>query len=68
MTRTPAGRDVQAPLQAEVFVVCPHDDVIESTGPCDPAPWLLDESRAYDMAATADQAPGRAEAFENAGA
>jgi hypothetical protein len=34
--------DVEAPVQAEVFVLWMHDDVIELTGPCGSAPWLLE--------------------------
>jgi hypothetical protein len=42
MTRTPAGWDVESPVQAEVFVVWLRDDHLELTGPCGAAPWMLE--------------------------
>jgi hypothetical protein len=42
MTRTPGGWDVGGPVQAEVFVVWLRGDRLELTGPCGPAPWLLE--------------------------
>jgi len=42
MTRFPAGFDVEGPVQAEVFVVWLSGDHLELTGPCGPAPWLLE--------------------------
>lgn len=42
MTRTPAGWDVESPVQAEVFVVWLRDDHLELTGPCGAAPWILE--------------------------
>ena len=42
MTRTPAGWDVDGPVQAEVFVVWLDGDHLELTGPCGAAPWLLE--------------------------
>ena len=42
MTRYPDGFDVEGPVQAEVFVVWLADDHLELTGPCGPAPWLLE--------------------------
>jgi hypothetical protein len=42
MTRFPDGFDVQGPVQAEVFVVWLAGDHLELTGPCGPAPWLLE--------------------------
>jgi hypothetical protein len=40
--RYPDGFDVQGPVQAEVFVVWLAGDHLELTGPCGPAPWLLE--------------------------
>ena len=42
MTSYPAGFDVEGPVQAEVFVVWLAGDHLELTGPCGPAPWLLE--------------------------
>jgi len=42
MTRSPRGWDIDGPVQAEVFVVWLHDGVLELTGPCGPAPWLIE--------------------------
>ena len=42
MTTFPDGFDVQGPVQAEVFVVWLAGDHLELTGPCGPAPWLLE--------------------------
>lgn len=42
MTRFPDGFDVEGPVQAEIFVVWLADDHLELTGPCGPAPWLLE--------------------------
>jgi hypothetical protein len=42
VTRYPEGFDVEGPVQAEVFVVCLVGDHLELTGPCGPAPWLLE--------------------------
>jgi hypothetical protein len=42
MTRTPAGWDIEGPVQAEVFVVWLDGDHLELTGPCGPAPWLIE--------------------------
>ena len=42
MTRYPDGLDVEGPVQAELFVVWLADDHLELTGPCGPAPWLLE--------------------------
>jgi hypothetical protein len=42
MTRTPAGWDIDGPVQAEVFVVWLHGDQLELTGPCGAAPWLIE--------------------------
>jgi len=39
--RYPDGFDVEGPVQAEVFVVWLAGDHLELTGPCGPAPWLL---------------------------
>jgi hypothetical protein len=41
MTRSPAGWDVDSPVQAEVFVVWLDGDTIRLTGPDGPQPWLL---------------------------
>ena len=41
MTRTPAGWDVDSPVQAEVFVVWLDGDVLRLTGPDGPRPWIL---------------------------
>ena len=38
----PFAWDVEGPVQAEVFVVWLHGDVIELTGPDGPVPWLLE--------------------------
>jgi hypothetical protein len=40
--RYPDGFDVEGPVQAEVFVVWLAGDHLELTGPCGPAPWLLE--------------------------
>jgi hypothetical protein len=42
VTRYPDGFDVEGPVQAEIFVVWLADDRLELTGPCGPAPWLLE--------------------------
>jgi hypothetical protein len=42
MTSYPDGFDVEGPVQAEVFVVWLAADHLELTGPCGPAPWLLE--------------------------
>jgi hypothetical protein len=42
VTRYPAGFDVEGPVQAEVFVVWLAGDHLELTGPCGPAPWLIE--------------------------
>lgn len=42
MTRLPDGLDVEGPVQAEVFVVWLADDHLELTGPCGPAPWIIE--------------------------
>ena len=41
MTRTPAGWDVDSPVQAEVFVVWLDGDRLQLTGPDGPQAWLL---------------------------
>src|SRR4030095_16218805 len=38
----PFAWDVEGPVQAEVFVVWLNGGVLELTGPCGPAPWLLE--------------------------
>ena len=42
MTKFPDGFDVEGPVQAELFVVWLAGDHLELTGPCGPAPWLLE--------------------------
>ena len=42
MTRTPAGWDIEGPVQAEVYVVWLNADHLELTGPCGAAPWLIE--------------------------
>lgn len=42
MTRYPAGLDITGPVQAEVFVIWLSADHLELTGPCGPAPWLIE--------------------------
>ena len=42
MTGYPDDFDVEGPVQAEVFVVWLAGDHLELTGPCGPAPWLLE--------------------------
>ena len=42
VTGYPDGFDVEGPIQAEVFVVWLAGDHLELTGPCGPAPWLLE--------------------------
>jgi hypothetical protein len=42
MTASPAGWDVTGPVQAEVFMIWLHDGVLELTGPCAPAPWVIE--------------------------
>ena len=46
MTRYPYGFDVEGPVQAEVYVVWLAGDHLELTGPCGPAPWLLELGQA----------------------
>ena len=41
MTRSPAGWDVDSPVQAEVFVVWLDEDRPQLTGPDGPQPWML---------------------------
>ena len=41
MSRTPAGWDVDSPVQAEVFVVWLDGDQLQLTGPDGPQPWIL---------------------------
>lgn len=42
MATYPDGFDVEGPVQAEVFVVWLAGDHLELTGPCGPAPWLIE--------------------------
>jgi hypothetical protein len=42
MTRTPSGWDVGSPVQAEVFVLRLENGRPALTGPCGPAPWLIE--------------------------
>jgi hypothetical protein len=42
VTKLPNGFDVEGPVQAEVFVVWLAGDHLELTGPCGPAPWLME--------------------------
>jgi hypothetical protein len=42
VTRFPDEFDVEGPVQAEVFVVWLAGDHLELTGPCGPAPWLIE--------------------------
>jgi hypothetical protein len=42
VTRYPDGFDVDGPVLAEIFVVWLALDHLELTGPCGPAPWLLE--------------------------
>jgi hypothetical protein len=42
MTRLPDGFDVEGPVRAEIFVVWLNGTEIELTGPCGPAPWLVE--------------------------
>ena len=46
MTRVDPSLDIEGPVQAEVFVVWLDDGRLELTGPCGPAPWLIDIGRA----------------------
>jgi hypothetical protein len=41
VSRTPAGWDVDSPVQAEVFVVWLDGDRLQLTGPDGPQPWIL---------------------------
>jgi hypothetical protein len=41
VSRTPAGWDVDSPVQAEVFVVWLDGDQLQLTGPDGPQPWIL---------------------------
>ncbi|MEA2519616.1 MAG: hypothetical protein QOF49_1696 [Chloroflexota bacterium] len=41
MSRTPAGWDVDSPVQAEVFVVWLDGERLQLTGPDGPQPWIL---------------------------
>ena len=42
MTRTPAGWDIDGPVQAELFVLWLDGDRAALTGPCGPSPWLIE--------------------------
>jgi hypothetical protein len=42
VTKTLPAIDAAGPVQAEVFVVWLNGDRIELTGPCGPAPWLME--------------------------
>lgn len=42
MTRLHDGFDVEGPVRAEIFVVWLNGIEIELTGPCGPAPWLVE--------------------------
>jgi hypothetical protein len=42
MTHPPGGWDIEGPVQAEVFVVWCNGATVELTGPCGPAPWMLE--------------------------
>jgi hypothetical protein len=42
MTGSDIGLDVDGPVQAEVFVVWLDGDRPSLTGPCGPAPWLIE--------------------------
>ena len=42
MVRLVDGLDVEGPVQAELFVVWLAGDHLELTGPCGPAPWLIE--------------------------
>lgn len=42
MEHVHGGFDVEGPVQAEVFVVWLAGDHLELTGPCGPAPWLIE--------------------------
>lgn len=55
MTRTLAGWDVEGPVQAEVLVVWLSGEVILLTGPCGPAPWLLELGGAEHPVAAVDR-------------
>jgi hypothetical protein len=41
VSRSPAGWDVDSPVQAEVFVVWLDGDRLQLTGPDGPQPWML---------------------------
>jgi hypothetical protein len=41
VTRSPAGWDIDSPVQAEVFVVWLDGDRLRLTGPDGPQPWIL---------------------------
>jgi hypothetical protein len=41
VSRTPAGWDVDSPVQAEVFVVWLDGERLQLTGPDGPQPWIL---------------------------
>ncbi len=55
MTRSPAGWDVESPVQAEVFVVWLNDDHLELTGPCGAAPWIIELGPADHPVAVVDR-------------
>jgi hypothetical protein len=42
VARFPDGFDVEGPVRAEIYVVWLNGDEIELTGPCGPAPWLVE--------------------------
>jgi hypothetical protein len=42
MTRFDDGFDVEGPVQGEIFVVWLAGDHLELTGPCGPAPWVVE--------------------------
>jgi hypothetical protein len=42
MSREPTGWDVTSPVQAEIFTIWRSGDHLELTGPCGPAPWIVE--------------------------
>lgn len=55
MTRSLAGIDIEGPVQAEVFTVWLDGDRPALTGPCGPAPWLIELGADDDPVAVVDR-------------
>ena len=49
------GIDIEGPIQAEVFVVWLNVDHLELTGPCGPAPWMIELGEVEHPVAVVDR-------------